>query len=406
MTDGKDEHPPFLLVSDSEAASRRLMDVVDRRGDLFVSEPDSLDRVLQMIDSVGAVLAIVHVTVEGRGRRMALVEALRAAKPLLPVLVLADSLDSELVLAALRLGANDVIAREASKSEIRERLYHAMETCATPAGALQKRARGKITAIVSARPDADCAILALHLALAVQRIDARGKVLLLDLGMPLADSLLFLGLRSSYTFVDAVRSTRRFDETLIESAFVKHASGLTVLAMPEDDIVTPEITSNDVVVLLNILRTYYNHVVMNLGGAVRSDFLALMTSHADHVFLLCEQTVHSCRSNKRLMEFFEKHQLNERIRLVVDRHLEKQDPSAPEIARRLGIPLSTTLPPSGIARLAMKNSGRTLFEIAPRDKYTLAIENMAESVAAEQPPAEERRRFGFLSSLFQRKRSG
>ncbi|MGX2040308.1 AAA family ATPase [Methylocaldum sp. MU1018] len=405
MTDDKGGRPPFLLVTDSEAAARRLMEVIDRQGELFVSEPESLERVLQIVDSAACVLAIVHVTQEGRFRQMTLIEALRAAKPLLPVLVFADDLDSDLVLAALRLGACDVIAKDSSKSEVRERLRHALERCAPQTGALRKRAGGKIIAIVSARPDADCAIFALHLALAIHRLEPAGKTLLLDLGVPVADSLLFLGLRSSYTFADAVRSTRRFDEILIETAFVKHSSGLALLAMPEENAATSDVTSNDVVVLLNILRTYHNYVVMNLGGMPRSEFLALMVSHADHVFLLCEQTVPSCRSNKRLMEFFEKHRLAERINLVVDRYLERQDPSAPEIAQRLGIPLGATLPASGIVRLAMKNSGRTLFEIAPKDKYTLAIEKMAASLAQERPPEERRRRFGFLRDFFQRKRS-
>jgi pilus assembly protein CpaE len=402
MTPGKEERPPLLLVTASEAAARRLMDVIDREAELFVSEPESLERILQIIDSVACVLAIVHAAQEGRSRQLILVEALRAAKPLLPVLVFADSLDSDLVLAALRLGACDVIAKDASKSEVRERLRYAMEKCAPPAGAVQKRARGKIVAIVSARPDADCAIFALHLALAIHRIAEGGKTLLLDLGMPVADALLFLGLRSSYTFVDAVRSTRRFDEILIETAFAKHQSGLALLGMPEDDVSGTDITTNDVVVLLNILRSYHDHVVMNLGGSPRSEFLALMVSHADEVMLLCEQTVPSCRSNKHLMEFFERHHLQERIRLVVDRYLEKQDPSAAEIARRLGIPLEATLPASGILRLAMKNSGRTLFEMAPKDKYTLAIEYMAETLVHEGVPLERRRRFGFLSRLFGR----
>jgi pilus assembly protein CpaE len=404
MMDDQTGLPPLLLVTESEAAARRLMDVIDEQGELFVSEPESLERVLQIVDSVACVLAIVHVTSEGRSRQMMLIESLRAAKPLLPVLVFADSLDSDLVLTALRLGACDVIAKDSSKSEVRERLQYAMERYA-PSNTLQKRARGKIIAIVSARPDADCAILALHLALAIHSLEAGGKTLLLDLGMPLADSLLFLGLRSSYTFVDAVRSTRRFDEILIETAFAKHSSGLALLAMPEEELAPSDITTNDVVVLLNILRTYHHHVVMNLGGSPRSEFLALMVSHADQVLLLCEQTVPSCRSNKQLMEFFEKRHLNERIGLVVDRYLEKQAPSAPEIAERLGIPLRATLPASGIARLAMKNSGRTLFEIAPKDKYTVAVENIARTFVQKQSPVERRRRFGFLEDLFQRKRS-
>ena len=392
--------PAFVLVTESEAATRQLQESIAEQGELILSDPSSLGRILQIIDSVGAVLAIVHVPADNYSPQLTLITELHAAKSLLPILVFADVLDPDLVLAVMRCGASDLIAKNPSREEIRERLQHLLKRSG-PASVLGERSRGKIIALVSARPDADTALLSLHLALAIQDLLPDAKTLLLDLGVPEADSLLYLGLSASYSFVDAVRSTRRFDETLIETAFARHNSGLALLAMPEEA-ASDDITANDVIVLLNILRSYYGVIIMNLGGLPKSQFLQLTASHADDIYLLCEQTVPSCRSNKRLMEFFHKNHVDRNISLVVDRYLEKQDPVAQEIAGRLGIPLRTTLPPSGLVRLNMKNSGQTLFEFAPKDRYTQAVEQFARSVLSQKFPDKRRSGFSFLKHLLQR----
>ncbi len=390
--------PSIVLVSESEGVSRRLQESIGDLGKLIVADPSSLERIVQIIDSVSAFLAIVHIPDENPIMHLGLIEELHSAKPLLPILVFADTLDQDLVLAAMRSGASDLIARNTTRENMRERLQHLLKKNAL-VSALPKRPKGKIVALISARPDTDCALLSLHLALGLRKLEPSSKTLLLDLGVPEADSLLFLGLHSAYSFVDAVRSTRRFDETLIETAFGKHDSGLALLAMPEEAR-GYDITANDVIVLLNILRSYFRYIIMNLAGLPKSQFLQLTASHADEILMLCEQTVPSCLGNKNLIDFFQKNNFDRHIELIVDRYLEKQEPNAEEISIRLGLPLRGTLPPSGMARLNMKNSGQTLFEFAPKDKYTQAIESLAQSCLLENQGKKPANRLSFFKRLF------
>ena len=399
MTASRDERPVLVLVTESEAATRRMKDALGDQGDLVVSDSASLERIVQIVDSVRAVLVIIHVDEQNDAAALALIEELHTVKPLLPVLALTDALEQNLVLAAMRAGACDLFTMGYSREEVRERLQHVLRRSVQYA-TRRERSPGKIFALVSARPDADCAILALHVALALRRLAPASNVLLLDLGVPEADSLLFLGLRASYSFVDAVRSTRRFDETLIETAFARHASGLALLAMPEEATST-DITANDVIVLLNILRGYYPYIVANLGGMPQSQFLQLTVANADQVFLLCEQSVPSCRGNKKLMDYFQSSEVGKNAELIVDRYLDKMEPSAQEIAERLGIPLKMTLPPSGLCRLNMKNSGQTLFEFAPKDRYAQAIEQLARSLVQESATPERRSRLSVVKRWLQ-----
>lgn len=390
--------PAFVLITENESTTRRLYESIGNEWDLLVSDPASLERILQLIDSVGAHLAIIHVPDYNPSVYLELLEELHSAKPLMPILVLAESRDPDLVLSVMRSGASDLVTLESPREEVRERLQHIMQKSARHSE-LRDRPRGKIIAMVSARPDADSAILCLHLGLALRKHSHNAKTLLLDLGVPEADSLSFLDLNASYSFLDAVRSIRRFDETLIETAFAKHESGLSILAMAEDS-TAEDITANDIVVLLNILRSYFQYVVVNLSGLPKTQFLQLTASHADHLLLLCEQSVPSCRSNKKLNDYLHENIAGRSIELVIDRYMEDHEPDAKDIAARLGLSLRATLPSSGLVRLYMKNSGRTLFEFAPQDKYTQAIEQFAKSLLGISSPEKRNSWFAFLKRFF------
>jgi len=367
-----------LLIADNEFIARRLSEILGNEGQLLISEASALERILQVVDSANILMVVVHVISDTTYQRLTLIEELHEAKPLLPILVFAEEDEPNFLLNAMRAGANDLVTLDTPKRETLERLQVLMKKGAQYAPT-RDRPNGKLLAVVSARPDADSAMLSLHLGLALVKFAPQGKVLLLDLGIPEADSLSFLDLQVSYTFDDAIRSIRRFDETLIETAFAKHPSGLMLLAMAEDSEVG-RISAADIIVLLNILCTHFQHVVVNLSGLPKSEFLQLITSRADQAFLLCEQTVPSCRSNKKLRDFLEHYHSADNLELIVDRYLASQQPNADEIAERLHLPLRTTLPPSGMARLFMKNSGQSLFEFAPNDKYTLSVEQLAKSL--------------------------
>jgi len=236
---------------------------------------------------------------------------------------------------------------------------------------------GKALALVSARPDSDTVMLALHLALAIQTALPNTKTLLLDLGVPQGDSLAYLGLTSSYSFIDAVRSLRRIDETLIETAFAKHSSGLSILAMPQDTNALQDITSADVYVLLGTLRAYFPNIVISLGGVPQSDFLHLLLGNVEEVLVVVEQSVPSCQQNMTLVHDLTSGSLPiESMRLVVDRYYDNLPPSANEIAKGFGLPLLMTLPPCGVARLNVMNSGLSMFEIAPGESYAVNVRKL------------------------------
>lgn len=359
---------------------RWLGQALKDEGELIVADQPGLERVLQIVDVSGAPVVLVGMSPASVRQDTALIEGLVAAKPLLTVIAFADQAENALVIAAMRAGARDFVTAELRGGELASLIQRFRERTHT---ALSPSAEnGYVTALVCARPGYDTPMLAVHLAIAFQGQVRDRHTLLLDLGIPHGDTLAFLGLVPNYSFVDAVRSLRRLDATFINSAFAHHKSGLHVLAMPEEAEGTGDLTSADVYILLSTLRRYFRHIVVNLGGVPRSDFLHLLLRNTDNIVVLVEQSVPSCRQNMQLVKNL--HERNLPLAgagLVIDRFLAKVPPDADTIARGFDLPVLATLPPSGLARLTGMNSGESLFDCAPRDPYLGAIRRLAERLA-------------------------
>ncbi|HZX32448.1 MAG TPA: hypothetical protein VFF03_13935 [Rhodocyclaceae bacterium] len=390
------ERRTFVVVTDQEGFARWLTRSLENEGEVIVANAPVLEQVLQLVDVTGTRLVFVSLSRSNLAQETAFLEGLTAAKPLLPIVAVAEAPDQALLLAALRSGARDFITPELHSDEVIGIIRHTMDR--TRAMTATPGDDGWSAAVIAARPGSDAPMFALHLALAIQAQSPQHKTLLLDLGAPPADTLLFLGVQASYTFVDAVRSLRRLDATLIETAFGKHKSGLYLLAMPEDPrLAAQEITSADIYVLLGTLRRHFTHVVINLGGVPASDFLYLPLSRVDQVVLIAEQSLPSCKQNMALLQHLRENRIDlKHTSLVLDHYLSKMPPDAVSVAKGMNLPLLATLPSSGMARLAVMNSGESMFDTTPRDPYAVAVRRVARELVAPASAAEPASGTGLL----------
>jgi pilus assembly protein CpaE len=396
-----DSRNHFLLVSDRKEVVQWLEAALHDEGEVIAADTSNLDRVLQLVDAVGARVVFCELTAENGARDASFMEGLTAAKPLLPVVAMAEAPDRQTVLTALRAGARDFVSPDMRPGELVSLIRRVISREHTDLRA-GMMAEGTMTAVASARPGGDAPMFALHLALALQEAAPKEPILLLDLGVPAADSLHYLGIEHTYTFVDAIRSLRRLDDTLINTAFSRHDSGLRLLAMPDETLDAGRFTSADLYVLLGALKRHFSHIVVNLGGVPASEFLYVMLGRSDRTLMLVEQSVPSCKQNRTLLQKLRDNKIPlGNVSLVVDRYLPSVPPNADTIAKGFGIPLLSTLPSSGMARLTMMNSGESLFQAAPRDPYTTTVRKLALGLSREVHGGARvsRQDVGWLSTL-------
>jgi len=391
----------FVAVVELESHLGWLEAALGTASGLVASDEPSVDRVLQLVDTASASAVFVRFGPLDHAQRSQLVLRMLDRKPNLAVIGVGESDDRELMLSVLRSGARDFIPIGASAIDV----HAAVERVFSRHAALETTtAQGSAHAIVCARPDGASTSLAVHLALAIRRIVApEEKVLLLDLGAPVGDSLLFLDLRPTYNFVDAVRSVRRFDQTLIHAAFASHKSGLSVLALPEDPSELESVQATDAIALTGVLKAYFDHVVVNLAGMFDLDQLFPMLEKATSVLVHTDQCVASCRANFRLLEAIRQAKVPlTNSRLVVDRFHPKIDPPADQIAELLGMERWSCIPPDGLRMVEALNTGQPIFDLAPSCGYSKAVAQLAHLLLDRDEPSAAR---GPLRALWARLRT-
>ena len=347
-------------------------------GQVVLANSGTLEELLSLLDVTGATVLFTSLNKANLVAQGSLIEGLVSARPLLSVVAVGDGLDNQLVLAAMRAGARDFVTYGARASELSglvRRLGGRLPT--VPVSATQQ---GELISLVSARPDADGAFVALHLALALQR-QPEHRVLLVDIGQPTGEALAILGMEPAFTFADAMRNLRRLDQTLIDSAFTRHESGLRVLSLSDEPGVLERVTTAELYLLLGNLRSAFSHILVNLTGVAEGELSSQLLGQANRVLWLVDQSVPSCKKGlERLRRLRERNLPLPSIELLIERYLPNVAPDQQALSRMFDLDLFGVLPLSPESRLRAKNLGKSLFEVAPRDPLAAKLRQLADSL--------------------------
>jgi pilus assembly protein CpaE len=375
----------FIAVTESEAHVTWLEESLGPLAEAVIADDVAPDRIAQLADAASGSVVFIRVNHADLRSRTDLIRALLQRKPHLGVIAIGDEDDKEVILATVRAGARDFVRVGSDRGEAHAAFQRVFESA--PGQAAAAAPIGKQIALLCSRPDIAASSFAVHLALRMVEIARREeKVLMIDLGVPAADSLLYLDVEPSYTFVDAVRSVRRFDQTLIETAFSRDRSGLALLPLLDDPGHIRDVNGNDMLALFSILKNHFNHTILYLGGLRSPEFLIQALAQADQVLLLADQSVANCSAAKRLLD--DLRELNYPVRdiqLVLERYTDKLEPHGDKVAELLGLELAAALPPNGFDIVRAMNSATTLFELAPESPYVTGMRALVDQLLGRKP---------------------
>jgi len=384
----------FLHASDTRQHAAWLAGALSGHG-LLSSVPLDETALMDAIGHKRAKAVFLDFTGDQAERSALLASTLRRTWPALVLIALGHASQTQGTLAALRAGVDDFVdldgPGEGVMPLLRERLAQ-RDSARTPVAA------GRKLALLGARAGLGVSTLACNLAACVQQSRARGQrqagqaapapvdtrsprqgVALLDLGLPARDGLLYLGLQSSFSFVDGVQNLHRLDQTLLDSALARHANGTAVLPLPADLTQVRDISHSQSVNFTRLLSDYFDLQIIDLGGFTTPEFLAQLVRQADQVWVVCDQSIGAIVSTSNLLR-----ELRDRgvdttaaLSLVVNRFEPGVDLPAQDIARQLDLPLAYVLPARRQSLLAAATRGKLVVQDAPGDAWSQAVTDMA-----------------------------
>lgn len=300
------------------------------------------------------------------------------------VFLTAAAYDADVLMRLMRQGVREFFPQPVSHEEVRMALWRFKERRESrlgPRGAKQ----GRIINVFGAKGGVGTTTAAVNLAAACLTHKAGATVALMDMNLPFGEAQLFLDIAPKYHWGEVLGNISRLDATYLMSVMSRHASGLYLLAPPSrlDDLqmATPENISK----LLELMRQVFDTVVIDLGMYLDEITLKVMDI-SDAIVLMCVQNLACLANVRRFLDNIRQSDagLEEKLRIVVNRHLEESDLVVGDMEKALGLPVFWRVPNDYRTTLEAINQGKTLFETAPKSPVTRALRDLAQALVPSQ----------------------
>ena len=253
------------------------------------------------------------------------IAAIRRRFPQTGVVILAKTLDSAELLAAMRMGANEWV----SEPLVHDELIAAIRRVARVPDA---RVVGKMFAIVGAKGGVGSTTVAVNLATSMTLV-AKEPALLIDLHHAYGDAAVFLGVDPRFTVVDALENIDRLDETYLRGLISPTPSGADLLASSHR-LAGSVFEVRRLRRLLDVATSMYRFVVLDCPRT-ESSVLEVIDA-ASQIVVVANQELTTLRSATRMLSSFRQRCGPERVKVAMTRFDPKADLDQADIEKVLG----------------------------------------------------------------------
>ena len=171
------------------------------------------------------------------------------------------------------------------------------------------------------------------------------RVLLIDASVQMGVCALMLDLHPTASITDAVRQQHRLDETLIRQFATPHASGLHLLAAPDNPMEGAEMDDEIVSRILTLARRAYQYVIVDTFPMLDRINVAVLDL-SDRAYLVFENVVPTLQGAVQLLRVLDNLGFpRERRRIVLNRTRRLPGSLRPaDVVQRLGHNVDYVLP--------------------------------------------------------------
>jgi pilus assembly protein CpaE len=331
-------------------------------------------------------------------RAMARAEPWRASGPA-GVFAVASDCAPDLILRAMRAGANEFFAWPPAEATFHE----AVDRASTRVAATSSAPASRTIVFIGAKGGAGTTTVAVNCSVEIARLSKRATVIV-DLKGGTGEIGLFLGVRSRYSLLDALDNLHRLDSEFIKELTTKHKSGLDIL-VGSDQWERP--STADVPALEEVFRllsAQYEYLIVDAGSQINPVTISAMYS-ADQICVVANPDVPSVRNAQRIIDRLRQlGPCGDRVRLLLNRAAEPFPIPRAQIESAVGHPIDHSFPSDYKTVSAALNSGVPLAltgnsEMATQfDRFTRRVLNPdREAVEPAAAPAPRRVPLGLKS---------
>ena len=332
---------------------------------------------------------------------MAAIERLRGNNAAMAVFAVAMTAEPDLILQAMRAGANEFFAWSQSGSgrTMEESFHTAVRRTAARRDAAHAGTKQPCVTHVflGAKGGTGTTTIAINCAVELARLSKKPTIVV-DLKPCLGEVALFLGVRPRFTVIDAIENLHRLDRDFLKELVSKHKSGLDILAGSEQ-FESAQDGSSSLEELLRVLGRAYECIVIDAGNMLTSFTMTTLYT-ADTVFLVTNPDVPSIRNAQRMVERIRQIGAGgERVRILLNRVSDQNLIAPKQIETALGYSIFQSFSSDYRAVSTALNSGVPL-ALSNSSELAGQLGNLARQLLGQEEEVKEpERRRAFLGLL-------
>lgn len=197
--------------------------------------------------------------------------------------------------------------------------------------------RGKVIAVFSPKGGAGCTVMAVNLAVALQKLqeEQNKQVVLMDASFQFGDVGVMMMLKAERSIADLAPHMEELDQDMFENTFLAHTSGVKCLLAPPRPEMADLIVPDHIPTILGELKRYFDYIVVDTWSFL-NDLVLNVLDNADRIVLLATPDIPSLKNTKFFFEVTEALEYpQEKILLVLNKVDRSSRISAKDIAASL-----------------------------------------------------------------------
>jgi pilus assembly protein CpaE len=322
---------------------------------------------------------VIILEVQSISRGVKDVSTILAVNPHAMIIITSTEKQPDWILTLIRAGAGEYLTTPINHDELEDAVERAAKLFEQKEA--EEDVRGKIITVYNPSGGMGTTTIAVNLA---ATLAAKGQTAaLVDLNPFSSDLVAFLDLNPAYTLSSIQETGERIDASFLMSLMTPHASGVKVLCGPEEIGVIVEITPNQILNLLSLIRGQFDVTVIDAGGSLSERNLELFNG-SDVIIYPLLLTLPSLNNARRYLKTLNQQGFGpERVKVVVNRFLPKDDIRIADAEKILGIKVFHTIPNSYIEIKESIYKGIPLVIGYPRSLVTKALIELSGHVTTE-----------------------
>ncbi len=282
------------------------------------------------------------------------------------------------ILTLIRAGAGEYLTTPINSEELEDALERAARMFEQKQGT---ETGGKVITVYN--PSGGMGTTTISVNLAATLAAKGGTTSLVDLNPFSSDLVAFLDLNPAYTLSSIQETGERVDTSFLMSVMTPHSSGVKVLCGPEEIGLTAEITPNQILNLLTLIRSQFSVTIIDAGGSLSDRNLEIFNGSNLIIYPLL-LTLPALNNARRYLKTMNQHGFGpNRVKVVVNRFLPKDDIRIADAEKILGVKIFHTIPNSYVEIKESIYKGTPLAIGYPRSPVTKALTELTGHIMTE-----------------------